>query len=88
MFRNLRVFYLLKEMPSVRMIAETTKHIGKPIFGKFLFIYLVFYIYAQVGMAMFGGHLTYTSFREKGHVPEYYYLMNFNDFSSAMVTLF
>ena len=41
---------------------ETTQHISKPILGKFLFIYLIFYVYAQFGLFLFAGDLTYETF--------------------------
>ena len=57
--------------------------------GKFLFIYLVFYFYASIGSIFFGGKLTEKTYREKcPNTPHFYYLLNFNDFSSGMVTLF
>ena len=87
MIRNLRILHYLSEFEPARLISETLKHIKKPILGKFLFIYLVFYMYAQIGMLVFGGHLTYESFHRSG-AQSFYYLMNFNDFGSSLVTLF
>ena len=62
MMRNLKLFYFLSEVQNVQVMLETTKHITKPIMGKFLFVYLVFYTYAQVGKFLLGGVVTYQSF--------------------------
>ena len=63
MIRNIRTFSLLVEMEKLKMISETTKHITKPILGKFLFIYLIFYVYAELGSVWFGGEVTIEAFQ-------------------------
>ena len=89
MVRNVRTFQFMIEFDSMRLIYETTRHISRPILGKFLFIYLVFYYYAAFGQIFFGGKLTNQSFKEKcTDTPTFYDLLNFNDYSAAMVTLF
>lgn len=69
-------------------MSETAKHISKPILGKFLFVYMVFYVYAQFGTLLLGGAITYENFETKAKSPPFYYLMNFNDFGAALITLF
>ena len=89
MVRNIRAFSLLIELENMRLIAETSRLISKPIMGKFLFIYLVFYIYAQIGASWFGGKMTLEVFTEKcDEALPLYWLLNFNDFSAAIITLF
>ena len=52
-------------------------------------LYTVFYTYAFVGEAVWGGRVTTTSVQVLDpNVPGLYYLMNFNDFGSSLVTLF
>ena len=52
-------------------------------------LYTVFYTYAFIGEAMWGGKVTTTSAQTRDpEVPGLYYLMNFNDFGSSLVTLF
>ena len=52
-------------------------------------LYTVFYTYAFVGEAVWGGRVTTTSVQVSDpNVPGLYYLMNFNDFGSSLVTLF
>ena len=58
MIRNLRTGEFLIELESMRLIAETANHITKPLLGKFLFIYLIFYVYAQAGSLWFSGLVT------------------------------
>ena len=53
---------MLVEMDKLKMILETSKHITKPILGKFLFIYLIFYVYAELGSYWFGGEVTIEAF--------------------------
>ena len=85
----MRALQFLVEFDSMRLIMETSRHISKPILGKFLFIYLIFYIYAQMGIIFFGGELTNATFSELcSSTPTFYDLLNFNDYSAAMVTLF
>ena len=87
LLRNVRVFHYFVEAESVKVMTETTRHVTKPILGQFLFIYLVFYGYAQLGGILFSGDLTYHSFAVSG-APDFYYLMSFNDFGCALVTMF
>lgn len=46
LLRNGRAIFFAIEIKSIRLIMETTRKISKPILGKFLFIYLIFYVYA------------------------------------------
>jgi len=71
------------------MIVVTTKNLTKPILTKVLFLYVVYYIYACIGQKIFGNKISLEIVKEKvPHTEPYYYLMNFNTFSSSMVTLF
>ena len=81
------MFHFFAHNENVQVIAETLRHITKPVFGQFFFIYLLFYTYSVIGMLLFGGDLSKAAFEETS-APNYYYLMNFNDFGCAMVTLF
>ena len=53
-------------------------------------LFVIFYIFGQIGIYLFGGK-NYFGNDKVGNdpsVPEFYNLMNFNDFGSAFVTLF
>ena len=52
-------------------------------------LYLLFYIYASIGELLFGGKITTASVQiQDPSIPGLYYLMNFNDFGSSIITLF
>ena len=56
------------------------------IFGT---LYLIMYIYAQIGMLMYGGMVTISLLQNnQAQIDQFYYLMNFNDFGCSLVTLF
>ena len=87
--RNLRGFELMSEMEDYQMIVVTTKNLTRPIMTKMLFLYVVFFIYASIGQKVFGGLIYLENVAKLSpDTPPYYYLMNFNCFSSGMVTLF
>ena len=87
--RNLRAFEFMTELQDYQMIVVTTKNLTKPILTKVLFVYVVYFIYACIGQKLYGGLISSDIVTEKApNIPPYYYLMNFNSFSSGMVTLF
>jgi len=54
-----------------------------------LSLYIVYYVFANIGMLMWAGKITTVSKQaEDPTIPSLYYLMNFNDFPSSLVTLF
>ena len=86
---NLRLMKFLTEIENFRLIYETAHHISGPILSKFLFIYLVYYMYAQLGQIFFVGSVTQAVLeRQSPGTPDFYYLMNFNDYGSSIITLF
>ena len=87
--RNLRAFEFMSELQDYQMIVVTTKNLTKPILTKMLFLYVVYFIYAIIGMRCFGGEIWLERVAKLSpETPQYYFLMNFNCFSSGMVTLF
>ena len=59
-FRNFRLihhFYVIKD---AKLVSETIKYLTKPILSKLFFIYLIFYIYAYIGIVAYSGKLTMT----------------------------
>ena len=87
LIRNFRLIRYLKEVQDVFLLFRTFVFLTKPILTKFFFVYLVFYEYAYFGQLIFGGTLTFTTYASVAPAP-FYYLMNFNDFASALVVLF
>ena len=59
-----------------------------PFISAMLSLYIVFFIYVQVGMILFGGKINIYSTTIDDSVPGLYYLLNFNSFGAGMITLF
>ena len=53
-------------------------------------LFVIFYFFGQIGIYSFGGHNTLGNEKVDNDpsVPQFYNLMNFNDFISAFITLF
>ena len=90
MLRVVRVVIYCREIQDVELVYKTCTYLTQPILKRFFFLYLLFYEFAQTSMLLFGGRLTYEKYATIGSVSglPYYYLMNFNDFFSAMIVLF
>jgi len=87
--RNLRIGSLLAEVKMFSILYEFMFRMSKPLVVQFAALYFCFYCYAVVGNFWLGGRVTMESAQvEDGGVPGLYYLMNFNDLASGMVTLF
>ena len=86
---NLRIIDFLTELKFVNLMVFTLSRLTKPFFGKLLFLYLLFMVYCEAGSYMYGGKITKkTAMEADPNLAAYYWLMNFNDFPSGMVTLF
>jgi len=84
--RVLKLLTLVYEIKVMRIIIETMRTMLLPLIGLLSCLLLTYYIFALVGMAMFGGKIRKGS--TDPDVPSYYHLNNFNDFASSMLTLF
>ncbi|CAK9047553.1 unnamed protein product, partial [Durusdinium trenchii] len=81
---------LTEHVPPLRYLAAMVAHLV-PVYSQLgLLLFLVYYIFATVGVQLFGGlidvhnpNLDHTGFAEAQYWP-----LNFNDFLSALVTLF
>ena len=85
----LRLGGLLTELPHFKVILYTYMKFAGPFITMMCSLYTVYYIFAQVGMLLFGGLIT-TESAQTDDVGLYalYYLINFNDFGASCVTLF
>lgn len=55
----------------------------------FLTLYTVYFEYVVIGQFWFGGKIsTHSAQTQDPRIPALYYLMNFNDFASGIITLF
>lgn len=65
------------------------RNLTMPVFGKLLFLYIIYYIFAIIGAMIFGGVINLEAvLMYSRETPAYYYLLNFNSFAASLVTLF
>ena len=85
-----KLLTLLYEVKVMRIIVETCKNIIGPLSNLLAVMLTILYVFSEIGMAMFGGDIQKTSpgIIHDSSIPDNYYLINFNDLVSSMVTLF
>ena len=85
-----KLLTLLYEVKVMRIITETLKNIIGPLSNLLAVMLTILYVFSEIGMAMFGGDIQKTSpgIIHDSSIPDNYYLINFNDLISSMVTLF
>lgn len=88
--RMTKVLTLMEESPRLRLILETTKNILGPIRNLGALTLLLMYEFALLGMFLFGGVIRVGSpeYESDSSIPPYFYLCNFNDLLTSMITLF
>ena len=79
---------LLAEMRHMRLLFSSLQAMTGPFISAMISLYIVFFIYCQIGMIIFGGRINIYSTAIDDSVPGLYYLLNFNSFGSAMITLY
>jgi len=74
----------------MRVIFETLKNLLGPLNNLIMVMLTIFYTFAQFGMVCFGGDIREDSPQiiHDSSINDNYYLMNFNDLMSSLVTLF
>lgn len=74
----------------MRVIFETLKNLLGPLNNLIMVMLTIFYVFAQIGSLLFGGKIREDSpeIVHDSSIPDNYFLMNFNDLMSSMVTLF
>ena len=74
----------------MRIIFETLRNLLGPLNNLLAVMITIFYVFTEIGMALFGGQVTKTSpnIVHDSSIPDNYVLVNFNDLLSGMVTLF
>ena len=88
--RLIKLLTLLYEVKTMRIIFETMKNLLGPLNNLIVVMMTIFYVFAQVGMVFFGGQIkeNSTEIIHDSSIPDNYYLMNFNDLMSSIITLF
>lgn len=86
--RMLRVLNLLSKKAEFRIISKTFTHLI-PAFSNLLAILTtLFYLFGEAGIELFGGKIYSENSIAFENIPRYYEYANFNDFPSALLTLF
>ena len=92
LLRALKFLTLLEEIKSLRMIIHTMKNLMLPIMNMTNVLMIIYYIFALIGMLLFGGmikkDLDYPLVDGPYAVESVFHLCNFNDLISSFVTLF
>jgi hypothetical protein len=57
--RQLRLVVYLDEIKTFRIIMETFKSLLNPFFSIIVVLYTIFYVYALIGIMIFGGKVHY-----------------------------
>ena len=86
--RTIRLMELLAEMKHMRLLFSSLQAMTGPFISACISLYIVFFIYVQIGMLIFGGKINIYSTAIDDSVPGLYYLLNFNSFGAGMITMF
>ena len=88
--RLLKLLTLLYEIRVMRIIIETARNMIYPLLNMFSVLLIIFYLYAILGMYIFGGKVQkgLKEIESDSSIPDTYHLCNFNDLFSSLVTLF
>ena len=87
--RNLRISYLLSEVKAFKVIMDMIMKMTIPIMYMLACLYIVYYVFALIGMFGLSGEIKVPRFHGEDGIPNnLYYLVNFNDLGSSMVTLY
>ena len=88
--RILKVLPYLYEIGKFRLILDTVKNMMLPFWSLIILQYSILYVFSLIGIYAFGGEVTNASFSiiKDQSIPDVYLLINFNDFSSANITMF
>ena len=88
--RLLRLSVYLDEIKTFRIIMETLKSLIAPFWSILCVMFSIFYFYALIGQAIWGGEVTFTKqeIRSNDGTPDNWALNNFNDMANSYLVLF
>lgn len=88
--RMMKCLPLIYEVDVMRVIIETLRNLMTPLSGLFIIVVCIFYMFAIIGMFLFGGKIMLDSpqILNNPDVPMDFVLMNFNDILSSFCTEF
>ena len=90
LLRTLRIFFFVVSLPRFRGIGRTLAKLQQPFGVVAAFLLTIVAVFASIGVHVFGGKIVVGSEAIAGSDFDSsgYYPMNFNDFPSALVTVF
>ena len=89
LMRNLRISTLLEERKEFKVIMQMMMKMTSPLLYQFACLFIVFYIFAIIGIYGLGGQIKQPRFHSEDGIPNnMYYMINFNDLGSSIVTLY
>ena len=89
LLRMVRILDFITEIQQFNIILNTFSKLTIPFLSMTANLYTIFYTYGFIGQLIWGGKVQVMSAQqEDASIPDLYYLMNFNDFGSSMLTLF
>lgn len=89
LLRLLLLADLFQELQQFQILAKVVQQLTTPFLTMALTLYTVYFEYTVLGQFLFGGKISTTSAQTNDPtIPALYYLMNFNDFASGIITLF
>ena len=88
--RLLKLATMLNEMPQLRSILKTIENLLRPLIGLLTVELILIYAFSVIGMYCFGGKVSPDNpfIKNNQGIPPNYYLLNFNDYFSAWITLY
>jgi len=89
LLRNLRISVLLQEIRSFKVITNMIMKMTGPLLTQLACLYIVYYVFAIIGMYGMGGLIREPNFHSEGGIPNnLYYMVNFNDLGNSITTLY
>jgi|Transcript_9080 hypothetical protein len=89
LLRNLRISLLLQEVRSFKVIMDMIMKMTVPLMTQLACMYIVYFVFAQIGMYGLGGLIREPNFHSEGGIPNnLYYMVNFNDLGTSITTLY
>lgn len=94
LFRLLRIFSFLSELEQWQFFMKAIKVMRGPFFNLVFTLYSLYFVYTLIGMELFGGKINSETFalmfelNPDAEIGFDYIWLNFNDYSSGLITLF
>ena len=89
LIRNLRLTTLLEERREFKVIMQMIMKMTMPFMYQLACLYIVYYVFAIIAMEGLGGLIVQPKFHSENGIPNnLYYLVNFNDLASSIMTLY